>query len=151
MVIQDLFQEFGVIVEGKADMPYLSFGFQLLCYLECVGALILVVIITGQRMHQVKIEVVHAAGLELFFKQRTYIFFRVEAAVRQFVRKHERFAGISRGDAFFDHPLARAAVIDSRGIKIIETRFHELVHHLVTQIVVDVKVAAAFERQSHAA
>ena len=132
MVVQDLLQELRVIVEGESHMADLSLSFQLLGDLKGVSPLVLPVILTVERVHQIEIKVRYPADLELIFKQRPDVFFSFEAAVRQLVGEHERLPWIPVSYAALYHLLAHAAVIDTRRVEISESGFHEPVDHLVT-------------------
>ena len=88
------------------------------------------------RVHQIKVEIVHAAGGQLTLKQRPYLLLTLEQ-VGQLVRQNKFISLVSRRKAFAYCYFAFAAQITVRGVKIIKTAFDKRVDHFVEFAIID--------------
>ena len=80
-------------------------------------------------VHEVKIKVFYAAGLQLLFKQRAYFLPRFEQACGKLVRQHKRLARIALGYALPYCRFALTAQIHPCGVKIVKARRDIGIHH----------------------
>ena len=107
---EDLIKNLGFIVEGNAEMANFSLVPQR--HDRFIGVHLLVlgkqILILG--VHQVKIEIIYAAGFQLLLEEGTDVLVFFNVAAGQLVGKDVCFPGIAGGQAFF-----RSSHPDSRG------------------------------------
>ena len=99
-------------------------------------------------MHQVKVKIVDAAGLQLALKERTNVFFFFEKGHGQLVGQNIAAARMAAGKTGFDRLFAFALQIAVRGVKIVETGVQKGVDHLTGLLDIN---RAVFHRQAHKA
>ena len=126
---QDLVQHLGAVVEREAHMADPALGFQRKGGLVGAAGLELFKIVGVLGVHQVKIKVVHAAGLQLAFKKRADVSLGLEIAVGQLVGQTVGLAGVAAGQTLFQGQLTLAANVTVGGVKIVESLRQKLVHH----------------------
>ena len=145
---EDLLQELGPVVEGDAHMAHLALLLQLKGRL--VGAALLVVGIAALAlgMHQIEVEVIDAAGLQLAFEQGADIRLGLEEAAGKLVGQDVLVPGVAAGEAGLQRRLALALDVAVGGIKIIEARVQERIHHLLRFLQIHL---IAVHGQAHAA
>ena len=79
-------------------------------------------------VHQIVIEIFHAAGGKLALKQRTDVLL-LEIKIGQLVGQRIPVAGITAGQTFLQRQLALALQIAVGGVEIGEARFQKGIHH----------------------
>ena len=145
---QDLVKHFRRIVERNTHVLHLSRRFQLERMLVRVAFFIFLEYAFALRVHQIKIEILHPAGLELFFKQRQNILFFLKKACGKFVRQNETLPRISLCDTLADRRFALPAEIYPRRIEIIKAFRHKDIDHLRKLPEIDF---VSLHRQTHTA
>ena len=133
-------------------MADLAFGLELLRDLKSIAAAELLIVVSGQRVQQVEVEIFDAAGLQLAFQERADILLFVEEAVAQFVGQQVAVPRVTAGQAGAHGLLAQTAQVAVRGVKIAETACDEIVHHTADLVGVHAVGGAVFagdHRQAH--
>ena len=77
-------------------------------------------------MHEVEVEVVHAAGAQLVLDERADVPAALEAVGGELVREQELGAVVAGGERLRE----AAGVVGARGIEVVEAPVEEGVHHL---------------------
>ena len=80
-------------------------------------------------MHQIKIEIIYAAGFQLLLEEGTDVLVFLNVVAGQLVGKDVCFPGIAGGQAFLQRDLALAVKIAVGGVKIVEAVREKHVHH----------------------
>ena len=145
---QNTFQHLRRVMEGNPDMPDLSLLFQVERRLIGAAAPELFKIFTRLRVHQIEVEILHAACLELALKEGTDVLLFLEIGLGQFVGENERLARMALDEAVAQRRLALARKIAVRRIEVVEALGQEGVDHALELRVIDL---APLHRQAHAA
>ena len=145
---QNLLQHLRAVVEGEADVANPALRLQCERRLIRAAGLEVAVVLRSLRMHQVKIEIRHATGFELTFKQRPDIRLALKKAPRQLVRQHVAFARIAARQAGLERLFAFALKIAVRRIEVVEARLQKRIDHPSGFLKVH---AFPVHRQAHAA
>ena len=151
---EDFFQQSGLVVEGDADVPDAALRFQLPGHGEGVAGAVFGIILRVHGVHQVKVEVVHPAGLQLREKQGPNFLLAFEKAVGELVRQQVTFAGVAVGQAVAQSGLAFAVQVTVSGVEVAKARGQKIVHHAAGLFVIHLagRVGGrAGEGQAHAA
>ena len=127
---QDLVEHVGGIVERESDVADPALFFEFKRRLIRAAALKLLKILRVLRVHQIEIEVLHAAPRELIFKERTNILLSLKIGVRELIHQHETFARIARGETFAVGKFALARDVPVRRVEIVESFGEERVYHV---------------------
>ena len=129
-------------------MAHLSLLFQLEGRL--IGPALLVVGIAAFALgvHQVEVEVLHAAGIQLALQQGPDVRLGFEKAAGELVGQDVLVPGIAAGEALFQRRLAFALDIAVGGVKIVKARLQKGIHHFLGLL--DIHLFA-LHRQPHAA
>ena len=126
---QDLLQHLRSVVEGNAHMAHLPLLFQGKGRLISAAALKVLEDLRALGVHQIVIEIFHAAGGKLALKQRTDVLLLLEIEIGQLVGQRIPVAGITAGQTFLQRQLALALQIAVGGVEIGEARFQKGIHH----------------------
>ena len=148
IVGEDLLQHLGGVVEGDAHMAHLALRLQPERRLVCMALPEMGIVPRPLRVHQIKVEVFHAAGRQLALKEGPDVRLGLEEVGRQLVRQDVALPGIAAGETLPQRRLALALQIAVGGVEIVEARVQKGVHHLFR--LRDVHVLAV-HRQPHAA
>ena len=133
-------------MERNAHVAHLALGLEREgCFIRAAG-IEAIVIRVSLRVHQIKIKILHAAGVELIFKARADIRLGLEEIRRQLVRQHIAAARIAAGETGLQRRLALALQIAVGCVEIIEARIQKRVDHFCRFCQVDL---AVFHRQAH--
>ena len=126
---EDLIKNLGFIVEGNAEMANFSLVPQR--HDRFIGVHLLVlgkqILILG--VHQVKIEIIYAAGFQLLLEEGTDVLVFLNVVAGQLVGQNVRLPGITGSQALFQRDLALAVKIAVGGVKIVEAVREKHVHH----------------------
>ena len=127
---EDLLQHLRPVVEGDAHMADLALGLQ--GEGRLIGpALPEVAEVPGMlRVHQVEIEVLHAAGLQLALKEGADVCLGLEVAAGELIRQHIAVSGVAAGETVPQGRLALALQIAVGGVEVVKARLQKCVHHL---------------------
>ena len=136
MLGQDHVQHLGLVMEGDAKMADLSLGLQLQCCFISPTALELWIVVPILGVHQVKVKIIYAAGLQLTFKEGEDILFASEIGLRQLVRQEEFAPGMTLGHAVPDGCLGLSVDITVRGVKVVETGANEGIRHAAEFVII---------------
>ena len=117
-------------MEGEADAAHLPLCLERERRLIGAAALVLFKVVAILCVHEIEVEVFHAAGLELAFKEGTDILLFVEVIGREFIRKDVIFSRITRGQRRFQGGFTLAFKIPVRRVEIVEPGGEEGIHHL---------------------
>ena len=145
---QNLLQHLRAVVEGDADVANPALRLQRERRLIRAAGLEVAVVLRALRVHQVKIEIRHATGFELAFKQRPDVRLALKKAPRQFVRQHVAFPRIAARQAGLERLFALALKIAVRRIEVVEARLQKRIDHPSGFLKVH---AFPVHRQAHAA
>ena len=126
---ENAIQHFGGVVEGHADVLYLSLRFQLLGDCKGPAAEILVISLPTHGVHQVKVKILHPAGLKLGGKEGADVLLILKKGEGQLVRQHKALPGVAGSEALPQRRLALSAQIGAGRVKIIKAPGHKHVHH----------------------
>ena len=148
IVGEDLLQHLGGVVEGDAHMAHLALRLQPERRLVGMALPEMGIVPRPLRVHQIKVEVFHAAGRQLALKEGPDVRLGLEEVGRQLVRQDVALPGIAAGETLPQRRLALALQIAVGGVEIVEARVQKGVHHLFR--LRDVHVLAV-HRQPHAA
>ena len=99
-------------------------------------------------MHQVKVEIVHTAVPQLFFKEGADVRLFGKEFAREFVGEDVGGAGMEACKAFLNGPFALSAHIAPGGVEIIEALLQKMIHHFIDFFRID---PAFFHGQAHKA
>ena len=126
---QDLFEDLCAVVEGDADVADLPLGLERKSRL--IGAVRLEILkdLRALRVHQIIVEIVHAAGRQLLLEHGADVRLGVEEVFRQLVRQQKALARIAAGETVAERQLALALQIAVRRVKIVEARVQKRIHH----------------------
>ena len=122
-------QEVGFVMEGKADVPDLSLRLELLQLGEGVAAAKMVVVVGGDGMQQVNVEILHPAGGQLAFEQRADVRLGLEKAAAELVGKPVGMPRVAAGQAGAQGGLTLAVQVAVGGVKVAEPPLQKPVHH----------------------
>ncbi len=117
---QDAVQDIRLIMETDAHMPDPAFFFQFKCCFISTAPLELVIICQALGMHQIKIEIIHTAPLQLFLEEWADILLFLKIRFRQFVRQQKTLPGIPARQAVPDRQFRFPVEIRMGRVKIIE-------------------------------
>ena len=110
-------------------MADLALGLELEGRLVGMTLFIVAVIARALGVHEIKVEVINAAGLQLALEEGPDIRLCLEKVAGQLVGEDVLFARIAAGQAGLERRLALALNVAVRGVEIVEARFEERVHH----------------------
>ena len=127
-------------------MPDLALGLQLLGDLIGVTFLEMGVVPGPLGVHQVEIEIVHPAGLQLALKEGPDVLLRLKEVGGELVGQDVLLPGIAAGEAGLQRPLALALQVAVGGVEVVEARAQEGVDHFRRLRDVDL---FALHRQAH--
>ena len=82
------------------------------------------------RVHQVEIEVLHAAGLQLALKEGADVCLGLEVAAGELIRQHIAVSGVAAGETVPQGRLALALQIAVGGVEVVKARLQKCVYHL---------------------
>ena len=108
----------------------------------------MIIIRQSLRVHEVKVKILDAAGVQLALEERTDIRLGLEEIRRQLVRQDIAVAGIAARETFAQRKLAFALQIAVRGVEVVEARAQKGVDHFRRLRDVDL---FALHRQAHEA
>src|SRR5574344_224402 len=111
-------------------MFYLTFGFQLLSYLISSATRVLFVIISILSMHQIIVEILQTARIQLLLENGADIFFLIEHAHCKFVRKCICAARITFYQTLLQCNLAQSVSVNVGCIEICKACIDKEVYHL---------------------
>ena len=127
---QNPIQHLGAVVEGDAQMPDFSLRLQFQRRLVSPAAGIFFEPRPALCVHQIEVEIIHPAGLQLLRKQRPDFLLGFKEVVGQLVGQNVLIPLIPGGEAGFDGLFALAAEVAVGGVKIVEARRQKGIHHL---------------------
>ena len=126
---EDLLQQGGLVVEGDADVPDAALRLQLPGHRESIAGAVFGIIYRVHGMHQVEVEVVHPAGLQLGEKQGPDLLLAFKKAVGELIRQQVALAGVAAGQAVAQGGFAFAVQVAVGGVEVAQARVHKIVHH----------------------
>ena len=126
---EDLVEHVGSIVEGEPDVPDLPLLFQLERRFVGAAAAELPEVLRVLRMHEIKIEILHPAPCELFFKEGADIRLALEIGIGELIREYETLARVALYEALADRRFALSGKISVRRIEIVEPLLEKGVRH----------------------
>ena len=126
---QNLIQHFRAVMEGKTHMAHLALGLQGEGSLIGAALFVMGIILRALGVHQVEVEIIHPAGLQLAFKEGSDIRLGFEEIPRQLVCQNVPVTGIPAGQAGLQRRLAFALQIAVGGVKIVEASVQKGIHH----------------------
>ena len=129
MLRKDPVEHLRLVVEADAEVADLSLRFQLEARLVRLAAHKLRVIVLVLRVHQIEVEVVHAAPCELLLEERADVLLLLKIRIGQLVGQNERFARMTLDHACADRGLRLAAEVPVRRVEIVEPRVQKRVGH----------------------
>ena len=129
-------------------MADLAFPFQLQRRFIGTAGFEMIIIRQSLRVHEVKVKILDAAGVQLALEERTDIRLGLEEIRRQLVRQDIAVTGIALRETFAQRKLALALQIAVRGVEVVEARAQEGVDHFRRLRDVDL---FALHRQAHEA
>ena len=91
---ENLVQHFGLVMEGHAKMPNLSFRFQLQGRLKGPGVPVVGHPLFAQGVHQIEVKVVNAAGRKLGLEERTNVRLGIKIVAGELVGQNIAVSGI---------------------------------------------------------
>ena len=112
------------------------------------AGLIMRIVARALRVHEVKVKIIHAAGLELAFEERADVLLLFEEVPRELVRQDVALARIAARETCADGQLAFAVDIAVGRVEIVEAARKEQVRHPFDLL--DIHLFAE-HRQTHAA
>lgn len=128
---EDLLQDGGLVVEGDAYVADEALLLQGEGGLIGPAALELGEVAAALGVHQIEVEVVHAAGGQLAAEEGLDIRLGLEIGVGELVGEEKAVPGIAAGQRLPDGQLALAADVAVGGVEIVEAGVQEGVHHLL--------------------
>ena len=127
---KDALQNFRFVVEGEPDAAHLPLCFEGKRRLIGAAALVLFKVVTILRVHEIEVEVLHAARLKLAFEEGADVLLLIKKVVGELIGEDIFFAGIARGEAGFYRRLALPFEVSVCRVEIVEPCGKEGVHHL---------------------
>ena len=118
---QDLIQHLCRIMKGHTHMAYFPFLFKLKGSFICPAGFKMGEVSGTLRMHQIKIKIVYATGLQLTLKKGPDILFLLKIITRKLIGENILFPRITTGQTFPDRKLTFSLNISMRCIKIVKT------------------------------
>ena len=148
MIRENLVQNRRLVVERQPHMADLALRLQLQRRLIRVAFLVVIVVVAVLRMHQVEVEIIDAANLQLLVKHHADVLLRLEIAFRQLVGQEIFFTRITAGQTMLQRLLATAADIAVRRVEVVETTFDKQIRHAADLLQIDLPV---LHGETHAA
>ena len=145
---QDAVEHLRAVVERDADMAHLALGLERERRFIGAAGLEMLKIFHALRVHQIEVEIVHAAGGELAFKKGADVRLRFEKVRRQLVGQNIVLTRIAARQAGLQRRFAPPVQIAVGGVKIVEAGCQKGVHHLLRLREVDL---LSLHRQAHKA
>ena len=145
---QDAVEHLRAVVERDADMAHLALGLERERRFIGAAGLEMLKIFHALRVHQIEVEIVHAAGGELAFKKGADVRLRFEEVRRQLVGQNIVLTRIAARQAGLQRRFAPPVQIAVGGVKIVEAGCQKGVHHLLRLREVDL---LSLHRQAHKA
>ena len=127
---KDALQNFRFVVEGEPDAADLPLCFESKRRLIGAAALVFFKVVAILRVHEIEVEVLHAARFKLTLEEGADVLLFVEIVVGELIGENVFFAGIARGEAGFYRRLALPFDVSVRRVEIVEPCGKEGVHHL---------------------
>lgn len=126
---ENLLQNLGRIVEGDAYMANFPLRFQSEGRFVGVALLEMGENFLALGVHQVKVQIVYAQGLQLTFKEGADVRFTLEIHVGEFVRQDVAFPGVAVGQGDLQGLLTLALQIAAGSVEIVEAGGQKRVYH----------------------
>ena len=148
MLRQNHVQDICLVMEGDAEMADQSFLLQRIAGLISLTALILLVVVPVLGVHQVEVEIIYPAKLQLAFNKRADVLLPVEVRRGQLVGQKEFLSGIALCHTVPDRCFRQPTQICMGCIEVVESGFDEGIRHPAKLLIVH---AAALHGKAHAA
>ena len=82
MIRQNLIQKRRLVMERQPHMSELPLRLQIQRCLICIALLVMLVVVSVLRMHQIEIEIIHTTDFQLVIQDHANVFLRSEIAFR---------------------------------------------------------------------
>ena len=129
-------------------MPHFAFGFQRESRFIGAAGFELLEFVRVLRVHEIKIEIINAAGGQLLREKRANLLLAFEETAGQLVGEDVLIAGVTAGQTGSERGFAFALNVAMRGVKIVEAFSEKGIDHLPGLVEIDL---AALHRQAHCA
>ena len=126
---EDHVQHVRLVVERQAHVAQFAFLLQLVRHFIGVAGLVLFVVPAVLGVHEIEVEILHAADLQLLVHERADIRLGLEVTVGKLVRQQELASVMTRGNALPYRLFALPVDVAVSGIEVVEARFYERVSH----------------------
>ena len=130
IIVEDPLQHIGAVMEGNAHMAHLAFRLQRKSSFISTAVFKMVVGPPSLGVHEIKVKVLHAAGVQLLLEERADVLFLLKVVSRQLIGQKVTIPGIAAGQPGAESRLAPAAQIAVGRVEIIETGVQKRIHHL---------------------
>ena len=134
---QDLFENLRPVVERNAEVADLALFFELQHRLICAALLEILENFGILRVHQIEVEVVHAADFQLALKKWPDVLLLFKIRHRQLVCQNVGLARIAARQAGLDGLFAFALQIAVGGVKIVKARVQKRIYHFTGLLQID--------------
>ena len=128
---ENLVQHLRLIVEGDTHMAQLALRLHGESGLIGPAALELLKVAAVLGVHQIEVEIIHAADVQLGQDEGAHVGLGLEVGIGELVGEQILAAVIARGEALAEYLLALAAVVAVGGVEVVEAGAEEGVHHLL--------------------
>ena len=116
-------------MEGQSDMAYLALLFEGKRSFIGIASPEFFKNLLVLRVHEVEIEILHAARLQLAFEKGTDVCLGMEIRIGQLIGQNKRITRVAFGKTFPDGDLTLSAQVPVRCVKIIESARKEGIDH----------------------